>query len=1136
MSPELGLPSLLAALREAGLTIGVAEVSRLQAVFSRQPALRPGTAALGGVLAAVLVKSAEDRQVFERVFAAWLERAEAEGRAREAPAERPLEPAPRVAGRPRSRLRPGWNLAAVSLLLLVGVGVGLDTRWSPRQPPPQVAPQRGSMETPAPTQPTTPADLRKRTFLSWVPTLTVTPAPWTWTGWPALGLGLLSLMAAGEIWRRLRGKSWVPARAPLPTLPGPPRAFLSPPSRPGAQLLTPQQQETLVWGIGRYTSEEPTRRLDLAATVTATARTGGFPDLRFARARYSREVWLWTDEAADDPALGRLADEIEELLRPHGLPIERAVFRGLPERLVAADGQAFAPNELDERRDVALVAVLTDGRLLGHQWAAADRRVRVETLLRGLSSWPRLAFVDFSDGSGELPRILARHGIPLLAPGELPGFLGGAAAPGRGGEGALAGRHGDTAWAAVCALGPSPVAEETAFELRARLGLATSPWSLRALRREAPGPPGRLHWPHPARVRLLNWLRGAEEQPDPGRTAVENPSLLWRALDAWEIAYDRETSVRTTAAGVAPWEGTPAAEHLLMERALLGLWRRPDEAARTLYRLHRGPLAAAIRQHLSGFVPLGWAREGKVELPWRWESLLAVPQVLLQEMGFGGDVLPPLVLGRSSRLRLGVGLCLGLGLGALAMAAGSKMVRVGGRPIVTQGEGKPAEARDWVEPDLDGWRVTVATRKWSMDQRAPAGSLVQVNWKLQPFPCVEQIPGGGEIWRCSSVGEMPMLAPEIQQSIVVLETTDRAPEVEELTQALLDSGSADIVLLEPLGARVVRTPHSQVLNAYEAKGLFGARYETGRLHETLLSDGSVHLDSKPAQLIFSDGRSVDLDDPGALIVVLNQWYDLTAALHFGSGTVRSVKEVLPKISVLTGDPEKVLLRGLDSTLCHPIEETDANGFTFIRVCPGSFRMGSPESDADAESDENPAHWVTLSGFRMSKYEVTNLQYWKLDPKHRGGPDLPATEVSWDEAKRFCENYGYRLPTEAEWEYACRAGTTTPWSFGESETRLGDYAWFGANSGKELHQVGSLLPNPWGLYDMHGNVWEWVADRYGRYPEGQLTNPVGSAEGTRRVFRGGSFFVSAKNLRCANRARNEPTLRTKGLGFRCAKSL
>jgi formylglycine-generating enzyme required for sulfatase activity len=153
-------------------------------------------------------------------------------------------------------------------------------------------------------------------------------------------------------------------------------------------------------------------------------------------------------------------------------------------------------------------------------------------------------------------------------------------------------------------------------------------------------------------------------------------------------------------------------------------------------------------------------------------------------------------------------------------------------------------------------------------------------------------------------------------------------------------------------------------------------------------------------------------------------------------------------------------------------------------------------------------------------------------------------VSWDDAVEFCRKlselpgekstgYVYRLPTEAEWEYACRAGTTTEYSFGDSKSELGDYAWYDKNSGKTTHPVGGKKPNAWGLYDMHGNVFEWCHDWYGDYPSGSVTDPTGAASGSYRVARGGSWSLYSDHCRSANRSRSTPDSRH--LGFRVLRS-
>ncbi len=168
-------------------------------------------------------------------------------------------------------------------------------------------------------------------------------------------------------------------------------------------------------------------------------------------------------------------------------------------------------------------------------------------------------------------------------------------------------------------------------------------------------------------------------------------------------------------------------------------------------------------------------------------------------------------------------------------------------------------------------------------------------------------------------------------------------------------------------------------------------------------------------------------------------------------------------------------------------------------------------------------------------------------------------VTWDDAIAFCnrlsdrEGYrrcyrrrfkrwvcdwradGYRLPTEAEWEYACRAGTTTRYAFGDDPERLGNYAWFAENASGQVQAVGQKWPNRWGLYDMHGNVWEWCWDRYSeRYLPDEVVNPVGPASGSFRVVRGGSFDVSPELLRSARRDGDLPEVFAVSLGFRCVR--
>jgi formylglycine-generating enzyme required for sulfatase activity len=207
----------------------------------------------------------------------------------------------------------------------------------------------------------------------------------------------------------------------------------------------------------------------------------------------------------------------------------------------------------------------------------------------------------------------------------------------------------------------------------------------------------------------------------------------------------------------------------------------------------------------------------------------------------------------------------------------------------------------------------------------------------------------------------------------------------------------------------------------------------------------------------------------------------------------------------------------------------------VWINPGTFTRGGSE--------------VTISrGFGMSKYEVTQAQYKAVmgsSPSRFKGDNNPVEMVTWHDVVAYCAKltekekaagrlpvgYEYRLPTEAEWEYACRAGTTTAFSFGDDESKLGEYAWYGSNSGRTSHPVGEKKPNGWGLYDMHGNVYEWCQDWYGAYPGGSVTDPQGAATGSYRVGRGGCWFNDARFCRSEYRYSFEPGDRNGYVGFR-----
>lgn len=214
------------------------------------------------------------------------------------------------------------------------------------------------------------------------------------------------------------------------------------------------------------------------------------------------------------------------------------------------------------------------------------------------------------------------------------------------------------------------------------------------------------------------------------------------------------------------------------------------------------------------------------------------------------------------------------------------------------------------------------------------------------------------------------------------------------------------------------------------------------------------------------------------------------------------------------------------------------GMKLAYIPAGEFDMGSPGDEKGREGEEVRHHVKLTKAFRIGTTEVTAAQWQKLMQQKRGsfdGENLAAHEISWTDAVAFCEKLSkaegkkYRLPTEAEWEYACRAGSSARFSGSEKLDELG---WFDDNAGEQPHPVAAKKPNAWGLYDMHGNVTEWCADPYTTpYPSAEATDPAPPAEGKGRVTRGGSWSSFERGCRCASRGSVPVAHQLKTVGFR-----
>jgi len=258
-------------------------------------------------------------------------------------------------------------------------------------------------------------------------------------------------------------------------------------------------------------------------------------------------------------------------------------------------------------------------------------------------------------------------------------------------------------------------------------------------------------------------------------------------------------------------------------------------------------------------------------------------------------------------------------------------------------------------------------------------------------------------------------------------------------------------------------------------------------------------------------------------------------------------------TVLTGCVTTMTNRGNTK---EPVVNPDPEHLVWIK--PGAFTMGSPATEPDRNTNEGPQMLVTISrGFWMSKYETTQAEYLAVTGANpslfKGEAQRPVEQVAWSDATNYCAKltvreraagrlpagYAYRLPTEAEWEYCCRAGTTTATAFGNSLSSTqanfdGNFPYGGAAQGPNLKTttlVGSYAPNAWGLYDMHGNVYEWCLDWDDSYPGGSVSDPQGPASGADRILRGGCWYSYGIYCRAANRGDYWPGHGNGDVGFR-----
>jgi len=372
--------------------------------------------------------------------------------------------------------------------------------------------------------------------------------------------------------------------------------------------------------------------------------------------------------------------------------------------------------------------------------------------------------------------------------------------------------------------------------------------------------------------------------------------------------------------------------------------------------------------------------------------------------------------------------------------------------------------------------------------------------------------------------------------------------------AVSDKGEDGIAIYKSLGGARAHGGQSYI-NIVPYVGALVVAHEAGHTLQQLAGKRHPNIMEMWKAAVLSDKISISDYGDHAYSEDLAE-FALVYAVCLGEGP--KTLEALKKLSPARFDLWEEIMAPQPQPNVISVDIGGGVKMQLVKIPAGQFTMGSRESTQEIVKafelseafvnylkDEHPRHRVRISKpFYLGKYEVTQRQ-WKAimgsNPSFRKGDGNPVESVSWNDCRDFIGKLNkkidkpgvkFALPTEAQWEYACRAGTSTLFSFGDDKSVFGDYVWYGRNSVKKLQPVGLKKPNPWGLYDMNGNVSEWCSDWHGPYKGSPQTDPTGPARGLARVLRGGSFYEDRPDsFRCADRYQDHPDFRYYRYGLR-----
>lgn len=931
-------------------------------------------------------------------------------------------------------------------------------------------------------------------------------------------------------------------------------------------LLNGDQRREMSWGISRYQSEQALNRLNIPLSVKRSA-TAGMPQLAFEHSSQEREVWLWQDQSSRNPDLSRLADEISHTLQRANINVQRGYFRGIPATVKSARGEVLWSSRHEYPETEPLVVVFADAENLGQRQLNSPEQS--DRTLQQLSHWSLLCFVDSSQQAGTLQRLLHPHALECVLPQAVADWLAN--------QGQSRARSADNCvldslhqWAMACALPNRVIMEDEMRALHNALGFDCA-WQFHSLTRYAKAS-GRGFDFRANRVRLLNELSPNAELSELAKKAVN----FWIARN-----HDLDKALKANEQGGPAWEFTK--KQLLLERdtALLKLWLGPDktqksntapnpkadpfkDAAKTLYDLYaERRLQKDISRELSyycchGFksLPINSDSAQQIILPFAWNDLDAETQRQLVHCGFGGQPDPKVKLRLDNATR---GVLAGLAA-IIALSSFASVYLLIPKPVAIITRLDSAEPpKDRQLPKMQENQYLAGTYKSIGHYQKPeyiedhqalkSDEIITVSWQRQAaqaaqFSIDKDYPeASAQHWLLGTIANPKR--PELSQgawpdlSIFLIFGDPQNMGIRKLAAKLLDTGSADQVLLG----------YKEDLKSYHLKML----RQTAQI--------------KGIQWAYIGGPILNESDHSEGVAVERVEVSIAEL-------IRRLKQSLP--------PNVYIYMDANGKVTQRIISRKLKQFGFSAKLPGSipnmllipggkFEMGCTVGRDDVlggcREPEFPSHSVLVQSFAISQHEVTVAQFsefvnesayltdaevervgcivtqdlnssrsrWAMvpdnnwrNPGFEQTNEHPVTCVSWSDAQAYVKwlssktGLKYRLPTEAEWEFAARGGKQTAffWGNGEARQKMANYngdgdGWLRASI------VGSFPPNAFGLNDMHGNVWEWVQDCWHENYEGAPSNGVAwegecTDEGM-RVRRGGSWDTILGNIRASVRS-------------------